>query len=400
MRHIIISRATLVLPDEIRQSPLYLSDGRIAGTRPPRNAWERDLGDYLIFPGLINSHDHLYLNSVPPLPQTRPFRNSYAWIGAFQSHFADPEVTAAVGVASDRRCHHGGLKNVLGGATTVVHHDPWHASLDDRAFPVRLLRSFGWAHSLGLGLRMQPAVGLPPYGPPVVESFVATPADWPWIIHLAEGTDDLAAAELSMLEALGCVANNTVLVHGVGLTEANVDLVIQRGAGVIWCPTSNLAILGRTLDPRRLFDAGRLALGSDSRLTGARDLLEELRVAAAHSDLTPRELLRLVTTDACRVLRVPAVGGLQVGQYADLLLLRDRGGDPYRQLLDTSRSELCAVVRDGTPVIADPEFADWFAACGLETARVKLDGRSKLLAGMRRDVVDLEPGLELVSCHE
>src|SRR5439155_14671578 len=133
---------------------------------------------------------------------------------------------------------------------------------------------------------------------------------------LAEGTDAISAAELSWLDQLGCLADNTVLVHGAGLTAADIERVIARDAAVIWCPSSNLSMLGRTLDPRRLFDAGRLALGSDSRLSGARDLLDELQVAAAHSDLTPRELLRLVSSAARGILRLPEVGGLDAGQRA------------------------------------------------------------------------------------
>src|SRR5205823_649124 len=130
---------------------------------------------------------------------------------------------------------------------------PWDSTLDDPAFPVNLLRHFGWSHSLGLGAptddeRRPPLLGrvpsgwfsvlghpsssdvrpvLPKYGPPVLESFAATPPDQPWIIHLAEGADELAAAELGQLETLGCLAANTVLVHGVGLTTADVQCVIQ-----------------------------------------------------------------------------------------------------------------------------------------------------------------------------
>jgi cytosine/adenosine deaminase-related metal-dependent hydrolase len=247
---------------------------------------------------------------------------------------------------------------------------------------------------------MDVACGLPTYGPPVLQSFRATPSEEPWIIHLAEGTDDVAAAELSRLDALGCLAANTVIVHGVGLTEADTDLVVRRGAGVIWCPGSNLALLGRTLDPRRLFIAGRLALGSDSRLSGTRDLLGELRLAAEHSDLTPRELLRLVTEDAARMLRIPLAGGLAAGQYADLLILHDQGGDPYQQLLAASRADLCAVVRNGAPVVGDPDFAAWFDACGIEVNHVTLDGRDKLLSrrcvpcAERGDAVR-EPGLRV-----
>jgi cytosine/adenosine deaminase-related metal-dependent hydrolase len=401
--HTTLINAMLVLPDQVRREPLHIAGGRVAASRPP-GGWELDLDAHLILPGLINAHDHLHLNSIPPLPQRAPFPNSYAWIAAFQPHFADPAVAAAVAVPKELRYQQGALKNLLSGATTVAHHDPWHATLDDTGFPVGLLRAFGWSHSLGLGdggwelgSGSNPHVPppIPRYGPPVAESFADTPREWPWIIHLAEGTDALAAAELARLDALGCLAGNTVLVHGAGLTEVDIERVIACGAAVVWCPSSNLSMLGRTLDPRRLLDAGRLALGSDSRLTGARDLLDELRVAAAHGDLTPPELLRLVTASASSILRLPSVGGLHAGQQADLLVLRDRGGDPYHALLDISRADIRAVVRAGAPALADPDFAAWFAACAIETVPATLDGRPKLLARAlaRPEVVALEPGL-------
>jgi cytosine/adenosine deaminase-related metal-dependent hydrolase len=188
-----------------------------------------------------------------------------------------------------------------------------------------------------------------------------------------------------------------VLVHGVGLTCVDIGRAIERQAAVVWCPSSNLAMFGQTLDPRRLVDAGRLALGSDSRLTGARDLLDELRVAAAHSDLAPRDLLRIATADASRILRLPDVGGLGAGQRGDLLIIRDTGGDPYQALAGIHRAEICAVVRGGVPVLADPEFAGWFTACGTETVSAQLDGRPKLMARdlALPDAIALEPGLEL-----
>ncbi len=111
-----------------------------------------DLRDHLIFAGLVNAHDHLHLNNFPPLPQDAPFPNSYAWMEAFQSYMEEPAVVAARKVPISVRCRHGALKNLLCGATTVVHHDPWDPIFDDPAFPVRLLRRYGWSHSLGLGL--------------------------------------------------------------------------------------------------------------------------------------------------------------------------------------------------------------------------------------------------------
>ncbi len=417
---ITLRRATVVLPDRVAARPLFIDAGRVVA-HEPAGAWALDLRDHLIFPGLVNAHDHLQLNNIPHLPAHAPFPNSYAWMLAFQPYFQEPAVAGARKVPEPVRLWHGGLKNLLCGATTVAHHDPWGPPLDDPAFPVRLLRRFGWSHSLGLGIEnvelkiekqeqryahnSQFSIlnsQFLRYGPPVVESFQATPADRPWIIHLAEGTDALAAAELSQLDALGCLAANTVLVHAVGLSAADIDRVIAAGAAVVWCPASNLSLLGRTLNPRRLFDAGRLALGSDSRISGSPDLLDELRIAARQGCLAPAELLRMATADAGRLLGMPDVGGLDSGQRADLVILRDDGDDPYQALLGLRRGDIRAVVRDGAPAIADPEFAGWFAAGGVETVRVTLDGRPKLLARplARPGAVELEPGLSFIATNE
>jgi cytosine/adenosine deaminase-related metal-dependent hydrolase len=406
---VVLQGARIVHHNRIAAEPIAFDAGRVVAVAPD-DAFRLDMRDHLIFPGLINAHDHLQLNNIPRLPHAEPFPNSYAWIAAFAPHFQNPGVAAAIDVPSAERHWHGGLKNLLGGATTVAHHDPWHATLDDPTFPVGLLRAFGWSHSLGLGVERSgsgdssdnnfpTAVDhLPRYGPPVRASFAATPAWHPWIIHLAEGADAVAAAELTQLDALGCLAANTVLVHGAGLTARDIDRIIECGAAVVWCPSSNLGMLGHTLDPRQLYAARRLALGSDSRLTGARDLLDELRVAAMHSGLAPRELLRLVTADASRVLRLPDVGSLAPGQHADCLIVRQKFDDPHYAIIDLTRSAIRAVVRSGAPQIADPDFADWFAHCGIEALPVRLDGRPKLLARQlaRPEIIALEPGLDIV----
>lgn len=383
-----LCRAVSVTTEASSRVPLPIRAGRIGSSLAAR-AYRVDLRDHLIFPGLINAHEHLHVNTVPPLKAAAPFPNSYAWIAAFQAHFEEPAVIAALRVPKELRLQHGALKNLLAGTTCVVHHDPWHPALDATNFPVALLRDYGWSYALGW----------PGYGPPAQQSFAATPTDRPWLIHLAEGTDATAQSELVQLEQLGCLAANSVLIHGVGLRERDIDRVIASGAAVVWCPSSNHALLGKSLDPRRLCAAGRLALGSDSRLSGARDLLEEMRGIAARRELNPRQLLGLVTTQAARILRLPAGGRLASGAPADLVIVEDRGGDERCGLVGIERSQIRAVARHGVPRIADPDFAEWFAVAGMEAVPVTLDGKPKLLAKPLAEpaLVALEPGLELVA---
>ena len=371
------------------RNALAISMGRIAAAPHPR-AYPVDLRDHLIFPGLINAHDHLHLNAVPPLASHAAFANSYEWVTAFQAHFNEPQVVAALQVPKALRLRHGALKNLLAGTTCVAHHDEWHPLFEAADFPVTVLRDYGWSYALGW----------PGYGPPVQESFAATRADRPWMIHLAEGIDATARAELAQLDELGCLAANTVLIHGVGLGDQDIEQVIAAGAAVVWCPSSNERLLRRSLDPRRLDAAGRLTLGSDSRLSGGRDLLEELRIVALQYEFNDRQALQLVTTRAACILRLSGQGALEPGAAADLVIVEDWGGEAA-SLVGIPRNRIRAVVHAGIPRIADPDFAEWFAAAGVETVPVLLDGRPKLLAKSLAEpaLLALEPGLELAVCR-
>jgi hypothetical protein len=78
------------------------------------------------------------------------------------------------------------------------------------------------------------------------------------------------------------------------------------------------------------------------------------------------------------------------------VIVRDRGGDEVNSLVGIERSQIRAVVRDGVPRIADPDFAEWFAVAGIDVVPVRLDGRPKLLARSLAEpaLMALEPGLE------
>ena len=339
-------------------------------------------GDRLL-PGLINAHDHLHLNTLPPLESTSHWRHAREWVSQVNlRRRTDPAFESHVAVALDERLLIGGIKNLLSGVTTVAHHDPLYPFLVSERFPTCVLTNYGWSHSLYIDGDDQ-----------VRGAYLRTPPDWPWIIHVAEGVDEEAAGEFDRLDGLGCLGANTLLVHGIALDRAQRMRLENAAAGLIWCPTSNSRLFGRTAEVSELVRRGRVALGTDSRFSGSRDLMCELRVARDTSLLDGDALESLVTRDAAALLRLADRGALRVGARADLLVLP--GG---MALSNASRADVRLVVLGGRALYADADYAR-LVAPATHWAAVRVDGKPKMLE--RRLVAALsaasigEPGLDI-----
>jgi cytosine/adenosine deaminase-related metal-dependent hydrolase len=362
---------------------------RIAGSRIAALGGGVSAGDLVVdlrgdrlLPGLINAHDHLHLNTLPPLESTDHWRHAREWVSQVNlRRRTDPIFESRVAVALDERLLIGGVKNLLSGVTTVAHHDPLYPSLVGERFPTCVLTHYGWSHSLYIDGEER-----------VRNAYLRTPPDWPWIIHAAEGVDEEAAGEFDRLESLGCLGANTLIVHGIALDRAQRMRLEDAAAGLIWCPSSNSRLFGRTAEVSELVRCGRVALGTDSRFSGSRDLLCELRAAHETSALEAGTLESLVTRDAAALLRLADRGALKIGARADLLVL-PVGID----LSNASRADVRLVVLGGRALYADADYAHLVAQTTHWTA-VRVDGKPKMLetglvAALSAATVG-EPGLE------
>jgi cytosine/adenosine deaminase-related metal-dependent hydrolase len=223
----------------------------------------------------------------------------------------------------------------------------------------------------------------------------------PFIVHLAEGVDEQAMGELPRLEALGCLKPNTVIVHGVAIDENGWHRVARAGAGLVWCPASNAFLFGRTALVRALTadDGPRvtIAIGTDSRITGSLNLLDEIRAAQRAVSLPAARLLRMVTADAAVLLRQPRAGRLAVGAPADLVVLPPLAADPANALLEARRRDVGLVAVEGRPLVGDPEFASVFEARKVTPRRLCVDGLEKIAdSGLVRRIAGCpiaEPGV-------
>ncbi|KAI1764569.1 guanine deaminase [Hypoxylon sp. FL1150] len=136
----------------------------------------------------------------------------------------------------------------------------------------------------------------------------------------------------------------TVLGHAVHLTDAEVDLIGRRGAGVAHCPCSNSALTSGEAPVRRLLDAGiGVGLGTDVSGGYSGSVLEAVRSAAMVSNhrampqgkwadvptaererarLSVEEVLHLATRGGAGILGIAdRVGGFAVGMEWDAQLV-------------------------------------------------------------------------------
>jgi cytosine/adenosine deaminase-related metal-dependent hydrolase/SAM-dependent methyltransferase len=346
----IVRNALLCLgPEETTAAPLCLSNtqiatvGETAATKAAVHVGaEIDLQGFLAFPGLVNAHDHLEFALFPRLGRGH-YRNSLEW--AEDIHRSEPEIIARHRqVPKTVRLWWGGIRNLLSGVTTVSHHNPYDSKVFKNKFVVRVVREYGWAHSLSLDSE-------------VAAKKRATPVDQPFLLHLAEGIDEDSQLELRALHRAGALDKNTIIIHGLALSEKDHELLRTSGGGLIWCPSSNVFLFGSTLPSGGLQSLSELALGSDSPLTAEGDLLDEVRFAYRATNLPPTKLFRCITRDAARILRLQqGQGSFQVDGVADLFAVRDRGQSPAETLAELSYRDVELVLVGGRVHLASDQI--------------------------------------------
>ena len=234
-----------------------------------------------MLPGLINAHDHLEFNLFPQLGRG-PYPNAAEWARDIYHPERSP-IREQLRVPKPVRLWWGALKNLLSGVTTVCHHNPYEPAVFDADFPVRVVRRFSWAHSLA-------------FEPDLAARFrKAPPAARSWFTA-AKAPTPRRAASCKRWTRWAPSDRRTAIIHGVALDRAGVDLMRRRRASLIWCPTSNLAMLGRTVSRAVLRSGIPIALATDSALSAPVDLLDELAVARRY--LPAARLYEMVTHDA------------------------------------------------------------------------------------------------------
>jgi cytosine/adenosine deaminase-related metal-dependent hydrolase len=215
--------------------------------------------------------------------------------------------------------------------------------------------------------------------PHLAETFHATPQDQPFILHAAEGIDEKSRNEISLLDQMGVLDERTVLVHGLACSTDEISLINRRGASLIVCPTSNRFLFATTPPRNLLASIQRLALGSDSPITAAGDLLDEVRYLYAETGLDPNTIYNMVTSGPAEILHLQdGQGRIEEFGVADQIAVRSQHDTPALALSGLTFADVELVLLAGVVQMASPRLY----------ARLPLDIRSGMelieVAGHRR----------------
>jgi 5-methylthioadenosine/S-adenosylhomocysteine deaminase len=375
-----LSEVTLVTPDKVyANTSLTITDGHIASLGHPIAGRAVNLADHLVFPGLINAHDHLFGTWWPRVAPNRPYANVYEWLADYEQ---SPVLRIRGRNPVDDMYEFGAYRNLISGVTTVADH---FKRIDGERFytrrPIDVLYKYGrtWTprHLTGWGDDVPTEYGR------------AVQTHRPYIIHLAEGIDKDTAQEMDILVQYDAVGRNTMVIHGVGLRSQDMRMLAKAGASVCWCPASNLYLYEQTANIRALEETGvNVALGTDSSMTGGLNLLDEARIgreayrAQTGQDLPARQLVEMMTTRAAYALMLDdRRGRLQEGYEADLLVLPGGEEAPYETLVKAEPVDIALVMRGGIPVYGDLAYHELFSELTPNFVTVVVSGKPKLVVG-------------------
>ena len=346
---------------------VYVGD---AAAAPPGD--DRDLGNALLLPGLVNAHSHLELTAMRGFLEDLDFRSwilrlttakrtvlsrdmllDAARLGVVEglsrgiTTYAD---TCDSGVAFDAM-RELGVRGIM--YQEVFGPDPAQSrsALDELRGKIERLRP-----------QATPLVrvGVSPHAPYTVSDVLfsavaryAREADLPIAIHIAESQveEDLvvhgagsfadglrargipvaprARSPIALLSALGVLDARPLLIHCVRVDESDVAAIAEARCAVAHCPASNAKLAHGVAPLATLLSSRvRVGLGSDSVASNNRmDILEEARLAmlfqrariGAPAAIPPSVALGLATIEGARALGLDRdVGSLEAGKSADL----------------------------------------------------------------------------------
>ena len=371
--------------DEVLQNvDLYCEDGviRAIGQNLPQKADREIDGTYLMcYPGLINTHHHLYQQFSRNLPQVQNME-LFDWLKTLYEIWKNLDTKVirysgltGMGELMKNGCttcfdHHyvfpAGSGDLIGaqlatadelGMRMVSSRGSMDLSVKDGGLPpdsvvqsvdeimkdsARLIEqyhdpSFGSMHQIVLApcspfsvsgeLLRQSAILARQYGVRLHTHLCETKDEENFTLSLCN------MRPLEYMASLGWIGEDVWYAHGIHFTTEELDVLARTGTGVAHCPVSNMKLSSGIARIPEMLECGikvGLAVDGSASQDGS-DLLEEIRICFLlhrlnSSDKAPSgyDVLKMATRGSASLLGRTDIGSIEVGKCADFFMVDSR----------------------------------------------------------------------------
>ncbi len=317
-----------------------------------------DIGDKIIFPALINAHDHLLGNYYPRVGKG-PYINWLPWDNDLKS---SPVYAERSKIPPKEIYLLGSYRNILSGVTTVSDHIPHFVNEPYlNILPIRVIKDYTLAHeSSNYDLKWGDGIE--------VEFQKAVENDIPFITHIEEGYDEESKRGIEILLEKNALDEHTVLIHAIALSDDDIKAVAEKRANIVWCPNSNIFMFNRTGNIKKWLENNiNVSLGTDSPMSGGLNILDELKFGKKiykekyNEEISDDILIKFITINAAKALRVyNKIGSLEKGKIADFIAIEGNVDSPYTSLVNAELKDISLVVYEGKPLYGNIEYEDYF----------------------------------------
>ncbi|MDR1046398.1 MAG: amidohydrolase family protein [Treponema sp.] len=347
-------------------------------------------GASVVYPALINTHDHLQGNYRPPVGP-KPGSFYLTWLPWDNDLKASDTFKERSQLSREDLYNLSGYKCLFSGVATVNDHFPQKFNRKILpTLPIRAILEYGLAHETSsYDLKWGDGVE--------TEHERAVKNKWPFITHLCEGFDEESMRGVEDLEKLKILDSHCLFIHCIGFSDKDIEKVAKAGASVSWCGFSNMFMFNVTCKIRKMLRAGvNLTIGTDSSATGSANLLAEMKYdrdlyrRLYGEDLSAQTMFEMVTANAARAFWMQdRTGVLEKGKLADILVVKGKHDDPYENLLCSSMEDIELLTLEGVPIYGEFRFLDLFGS-SLKKGELP-EGYTAIEVGGRRMFVKGDP---------